>query len=82
MKPFRPTIEDVRAQVIGDGAAIPGRFGPRPLVYADSVASGRALGFIEDAIRAHVLPSGKVPTRTSVALTFQLSAWLGLLLLE
>lgn len=66
MKPFRPTIEDVRAQVIGDGAAIPGPFGPRPLVYADYVASGRALGFIEDAIRAHVLPSyGNTHTETS-----------------
>ncbi|MEE3099675.1 MAG: aminotransferase class V-fold PLP-dependent enzyme [Pseudomonadota bacterium] len=66
MKPFRPTIEDVRAQVLGDGAAIPGPFGPRPLVYADYVASGRALGFIEDAIRAHVLPSyGNTHTETS-----------------
>lgn len=66
MTQFHLTPEDVRAAVIGDGDAMPGPFGPRPLVYADYVASGRALAFIEDAIRAHVLPSyGNTHTETS-----------------
>ena len=33
-----------------------GPFGPKPVVYADYTASGRALSFIEDYIAAQVLP--------------------------
>ncbi|MFN4102351.1 MAG: aminotransferase class V-fold PLP-dependent enzyme, partial [Pararhodobacter sp.] len=41
-------------------------FGSRALIYADYVASGRSIGFIEDAIRAHVLPFyGNTHTETS-----------------
>ncbi len=59
-------IKDIREAIIGEGAAVPGPFGPRRLLYADYVASGRALGFIEDAIRAHVLPFyGNTHTETS-----------------
>lgn len=42
--------------VIGEGFDVPGPFGPKPLIYADYVASGRALRCIEDAITAEVLP--------------------------
>jgi hypothetical protein len=33
-----------------------GPFGPRRVTYADWTASGRALDFVEDAIRNQVLP--------------------------
>src|SRR5689334_20975764 len=52
----RRLIAEIRRSVIGDGMAIEGPFGPRPLVYADYTASGRSLGFVEDWIREHVLP--------------------------
>jgi selenocysteine lyase/cysteine desulfurase len=48
-----PLVRRIRESVIGDGAMLPGPFGPRPVVYA---ASGRALSFVEDAIRHQVLP--------------------------
>jgi selenocysteine lyase/cysteine desulfurase len=35
---------------------VEGPFGPRPVVYADYTASGRALGFLEDHLREVVLP--------------------------
>lgn len=59
-------ISDIRTALIGEGAAIPGPFGPRRLIYCDYVASGRSLSFIEDAIRAHVMPFyGNTHTETS-----------------
>ncbi len=49
-------IEAIRADVIGDDAAVVGPFGLRRVTYADYTASGRSLGFIEDFIREAVLP--------------------------
>jgi selenocysteine lyase/cysteine desulfurase len=49
-------VERIRTSVIGDDAVLDGPFGPRPLVYADYTASGRALTFVEDYIRQRVLP--------------------------
>ena len=54
----RTAAEDgtLRESVIGANAAIPGSDGDVPLVYADYVASGRALRQVEDFIARHVLP--------------------------
>lgn len=49
-------IERLRAGLIGEGATISGPFGERELIYADYVASGRALRQIEDFVLEEVLP--------------------------
>lgn len=46
----------VRKGLIGEDVQIDGPFGARPLIYADYVASGRALTQVEDFIRDRVLP--------------------------
>nr|WP_234448313.1 aminotransferase class V-fold PLP-dependent enzyme [Komagataeibacter oboediens] len=48
--------DSLRNGLIGEGAPIPGPFGVKPLVYADYVASGRALKPVEDFVLEHVLP--------------------------
>jgi len=50
------TLADLRTGLIGEGVMIPGAHGPVPLVYADYVASGRALQQVEDFINQNVLP--------------------------
>ena len=54
--PAPALVERIRASVIGDGQVLTGPYGPRRVTYADWTASGRALGFVEDAIRDRVLP--------------------------
>lgn len=49
-------LSNLRAGVIGEGAVFDGAFGPRKIVYADYVASGRALRQVEDFVLNHVLP--------------------------
>ena len=49
-------IDRIRDGVIGEGIEIRGLHGPQKLVYADYVASGRALRQIETFIMDHVLP--------------------------
>lgn len=49
-------LSGLRAGLIGEGAPVPGPFGVHPLVYADYVASGRALRQVEDFVMNRVLP--------------------------
>ena len=49
-------ISDLRDGLIGENTLIPGLHGDVPLVYADYVASGRALRQVEDFVAQHVLP--------------------------
>ncbi len=49
-------FENLRGGLIGKNALIPGPKGPQKMLYADYVASGRAIVQIEDAIRDYVLP--------------------------
>lgn len=49
-------LESLRDGLIGEGIPCPGPSGPHPLIYADYVASGRALRQIEDLMMTEVLP--------------------------
>jgi len=49
-------LATLQSGLIGDGVMIDGPFGPRPLVYADYTASGRALMQVERFMLEHVLP--------------------------
>ncbi len=50
------TLATLQAGLIGRNASIEGPFGPKPLVYADYVASGRALAQVERFVLEEVLP--------------------------
>lgn len=62
LKSFRQSLksDDVVAELkkglIGEGFHIKGENGDVPLIYADYVASGRALQQVEDFVMRHVLP--------------------------
>jgi selenocysteine lyase/cysteine desulfurase/tRNA(Ile)-lysidine synthase TilS/MesJ len=50
-------LKYIHDNVIGDYSLLPTPYGKRPLVYADYIASGRTLKFIEDYIFNVVLPN-------------------------
>ncbi len=47
---------ELNSGLVGKGIKIPGPFGPRELIYADYVASGRALNQVEQFVLNQVLP--------------------------
>ena len=49
-------IAHLRGGLIGEGVPVPGPFGDHPMVYADHVASGRALMQVEEFVMREVLP--------------------------
>ncbi|ASJ70942.1 aminotransferase class V-fold PLP-dependent enzyme [Granulosicoccus antarcticus] len=49
-------LERLRAGLIGNDAMVDGPFGSKPLIYADYVASGRALRQIEQFVMEEILP--------------------------
>jgi selenocysteine lyase/cysteine desulfurase len=55
-EPGAALVERIRRGLIGEDELLAGPYGSRRVVYADWTASGRALGFVEDAIRDRVLP--------------------------
>lgn len=51
-----PNADHLHDGLIGRDAVIDGPFGPRPLIYADYIASGRAHEVVERFVMAEVLP--------------------------
>lgn len=49
-------VDLIQSSIIGRDSAVETPFGVKRLTYADYTASGRSLSFIEDYIRAQVLP--------------------------
>lgn len=47
-------VAGLRAGLIGDDVVIDGPFGPVPMIYADYVASGRALRQVEEFVLTRV----------------------------
>eukprot|EP00730_Choanoeca_flexa_P019292 TRINITY_DN9419_c0_g1_i1.p1 TRINITY_DN9419_c0_g1~~TRINITY_DN9419_c0_g1_i1.p1 ORF type:complete len:1082 (+),score=286.83 TRINITY_DN9419_c0_g1_i1:146-3391(+) len=61
----------IETQTYGHGTTIATPFGSRPMVYADSTASGRNLKFIESYLSSHVLPMYSNTHSTSSACGLQ-----------
>lgn len=50
------SFSTIRKNIVGHDQVLDGPFGPRRLIYADYVASGRSYQPIENKIRDHVMP--------------------------
>jgi selenocysteine lyase/cysteine desulfurase/tRNA(Ile)-lysidine synthase TilS/MesJ len=66
-------VRTIRDGIVGQDQMIGGPYGPKKVVYADWVASSRALGFLEDYIRDEVLPVYSNTHTTSSTLGHQIS---------
>lgn len=66
----------VRAQLIGHEACVRTPFGERGIVYADHVASGRSLQWIENFIAAQVLPLYANTHTEDSATGARMTAWM------
>ncbi len=53
---MRFDLDDLRADILGQCATVDTPFGRRRVTYADYIASGRALGWVEERLRRTVLP--------------------------
>lgn len=56
LRTARNTQSELAAGLVGKSAQVTGPFGTRPLIYADYVASGRALTQVEHFVMEEVLP--------------------------
>ncbi|MCE1177706.1 MAG: aminotransferase class V-fold PLP-dependent enzyme [Micrococcales bacterium] len=54
--PESALLHTIRESIIGDDQVMTGPYGARRVTYADYTASGRSLAFLEDYLRAEVLP--------------------------
>jgi len=56
-RPHRTSrLDRISHGLIGEGESLDSPYGPHRITYADYTASGRALDFVEDFVRRHVLP--------------------------
>ena len=56
LRAARNIRSELAAGLVGKSAQVDGPFGKRPLLYADYVASGRALAQVEHFVMEEVLP--------------------------
>lgn len=64
---LKQPVEHIRNDIVGKYHKFEGPYGPKPCIYADWTASGRALKQVENFVAAEVLPFyGNTHTTTSI----------------